>query len=303
MNRAPIALFVYNRPSHARRTLEALLANPGAADSDLFVFSDGAKSPRDEAAVRQVREYARSLRGFRRVTLVERPANLGLRASIIDGVTGLCRERGRVIVLEDDLVTSPHFLDFMNGGLEAYQQAERVMQIAGYMFPTSVPLPEDALFLWVSTSWGWATWDRAWQHFDPSAGGYERLAQDAALREKFNLNGHYKYFDLLRAQREGRRDSWAILWYLSVFLQEGLVLYPRKSLVRNIGFDGSGANRFIKEFAQEDLEPSFRVTSFPRSVAVSGSAEEIVRALPTPRLTWGSVLRWILGPFIKGASA
>jgi hypothetical protein len=303
MNRAPVALFAYNRPSHTRRTVEALAANAGASDSDLFIFSDAAKNARVEPAVGQVREFAKSIRGFRTVTVVERPANLGLRASIIDGITRLCRERGRVIVLEDDLVTSPHFLEFMNGGLEAYQGAERVMQIAGYTFSSTVSIPEDALFLTVSTSWGWATWERAWKHFNPDATGYERIASDPVLREKFNLNNHYGYFDLLRAQREGRRDSWAILWYLSVFLQDGLVLYPRKTLVRNIGFDGSGANRFIREFAQEDLDPDFRVVTYPQTVAISPHAQAVIKALPSPRLTPGSLLRWLLGRFSGGFSA
>jgi hypothetical protein len=291
MPQAPVALFVYNRPVHTRQTVEALLRNEGAAETDLFVFSDGPKSPESAGPIRELREYARSIQGFRSVSVVERPQNLGLRASVVDGVTRLCAERGRVIVLEDDLLSSPGFLEFMNRGLDTYESEEQVMQIAGYMFPTTVVPPEDALFMPFVTSWGWATWQRAWRHFDPAASGYDRLAADPALRSQFDLNGHYKYFKLLKAQKEGRGDSWAILWWLSVFGRRGLALFPRQTLIHNIGFDGSGANKFVRTFQQDSLQPEFRVVSLPRSVAPSPLADRVIRGLPSPKLTLGSIFR------------
>ncbi len=240
MSFAPIALFSYNRPAHMRRTVESLLANELAAASDLYIFSDG---PRDSAkvpAVAEVRRYAKSVSGFRSVTVVERPTNLGLANSIIDGTTRMTKEYGRVIVLEDDLVLSPHFLKYMNLALERYRDEDRVFQVSGHMFQAAIDSPDDAIFLPFVTSWGWGTWDRAWAHFDPNATGYLDIGSDPALRRRFNLDDAYDYFGMLEAQLAGNIDSWAIRWYLSVFRQQGLALYPKKSLVDNFGFDGSG---------------------------------------------------------------
>jgi len=149
-----------------------------------------------------------------------------------------------VIVVEDDLEVSPTFLRFMNAGLERYADNDRVMQISGYQFP--VELPPRPLFFSFPTSWGWATWARAWQHFDADAKGYSALAADKALRHHFDLDGSYPYFEMLERQRKGQVDSWAIRWHLSVFMRDGLVLYPGRSLVRNTGFDGGthGGPRF-----------------------------------------------------------
>lgn len=239
---APIALFVYNRPSHTRQTIEALRENELAPESDLFIFSDAPKNENAIAAVGEVREYVRRVDGFRSVSVVERDRNLGLANSIIDGVTRLCQESGRAIVLEDDLVTSPFFLRYMNEALERYREESRVMQISGYMFPVELDSAEDALFLPFMASWGWATWGRAWSLFDPSASAYEVLKKDWRLRRRFDLNGAYPYFRMLEMQLRGEVDSWAIRWYLSAFMKEGLALYPARTLVKNIGFDGSGVH-------------------------------------------------------------
>src|SRR5436190_13338282 len=153
---APIALFAYNRPMHIRRTVESLLANEMAAAADLYIFSDGPRSPRQEPIVAEVRRYAGSVSGFRSVTVVERPTNLGLANSVIDGTTRLIREFGRVIVVEDDLVVSPRFLEYMNRALERYQDDDSVMQVSGYMFPIDVAAETDAFFMPFTTSWGWA---------------------------------------------------------------------------------------------------------------------------------------------------
>lgn len=288
MNTAPIALFVYNRPAHTRRTVESLQANLLASDSELFVYSDAPKRPEAAAAVQEVRDYIRTISGFKAVHIVEQPANRGLAKSIIAGVGALCREFGRVIVLEDDLVTAPHFLQYMNAGLERYHEAEDVMQIAGYMFPVQLPVQEDALFLPFISSWGWATWERAWRHFDPEARGYGQLERDSTLRRRFDLNGNYKYFKMLQAQQQGKVESWAIRWYLSVFLRSGRALFPRTTLVRNLGFDGSGVNCAVSEFVQEELQPDFQVLSWPQSTHISPHAG-MVFAHMRPRMSMASV--------------
>jgi hypothetical protein len=290
VTRAPIALFVYNRPGHTRLTVEALLANTVATQTPLHVFSDAPRNESASLAVAEVRSYIRSIAGFKSVTIIERNTNFGLARSIIDGVTRLCQEYGRVIVVEDDLVTSPYFLEYMNSALDKYEEEEKVMQIAGYMFPGKIDAIEDALFLPFISSWGWATWKRAWEYFDPNSQGYDALSNDDALRDRFNLAGHYDYFKMLQAQRLGKSDSWAIRWYLSVFLRNGLALYPRITLVRNMGFDGSGVNCAVSDIAQEPIDVQFRVSSMPSDIEVSKLIESVFEHMPAPQLRIGSIL-------------
>ena len=238
---APVALFVYNRLDHVKQTATALQANSLAPQTDVVVFSDAARSPETQSSVQAVRDYVRTLSGFRSIELVERERNFGLAASIVDGVSRLCAERGRVIVLEDDLVTAPHFLAYMNDALDFYAANERVIAVHGYMFPIAGPLPE-TFFLRDPGCWGWATWQRGWQLFNPD--GAAQLAQIRAQgREKeFDLDGSYDYTGMLEGRIAGRNQSWAILWYATAFLAGLLTLYPGKSLVQNIGFDGSGTH-------------------------------------------------------------
>lgn len=282
-NLAPIALFVYNRPRHTRETVEALLKNAEAENSDLFIFSDAAKHEGTEAAVNEVREYMRQITGFKTVSIVEREKNWGLANSIIDGVTKLCNEHGRVVVLEDDLRVSPHFLAFMNEALERYQNNKNVMQIAGYMFPANLEMEDDALFLPFISSWGWATWSRAWDKFDVSASNFNLLKNDKKKIKEFNLDGNYDYFKMLKSQQEGKTNSWAIRWYLSVFYLKGLTLYPKKTLVENLGFDGTGENCIVSRIKTSDLDINFRVQNLPSSVAITPYLSDVLDALPKPR--------------------
>lgn len=290
MSYAPLALFVYNRPDHTRQTVEALSANTLAGETALHVFSDAPKTDAVRQSVEAVRSYIRTIDGFKSVTIVERDRNFGLARSIIDGVTRLCEQYGRVIVVEDDLVTSPHFLAYMNDGLSRYEQEDRVMQIAGYMFPVELAIHDDALFLPFTSSWGWATWERAWRHFDASGSGHRRLAEDRSLRRAFDLHGKYRYFKMLDAQLRGETDSWAIRWYLSVFLMKGLVLYPRKTLVENCGFDGSGVNCVASRIESESIDQGFRVAAMPQEIVVSEKYGEILEGFPRPQLSMRTIL-------------
>ncbi len=239
---APIALFVYNRADHLAKTLAALKANVQASESELFIFSDAAKNDAAFAAVAEVRNTIHRITGFKAISIVERTQNWGLAKSIIEGVTQLVNQYGRVIVLEDDLVTSPYFLSYMNDALDRYENEEQVMQISGHMFPVQVRHDKDAFFLPFTTSWGWATWKRAWAEFDADATEYNLLKDDFNLRKQFDLEGTYPYFNMLEAHFEGKVDSWAIRWYLTVFFKRGLTLFPCQSLVSNTGFDGSGTH-------------------------------------------------------------
>jgi hypothetical protein len=239
MSHAPIALFAYNRPEHLRQTVEALRRNAGAAASALHVFSDG---PRDLVAskgVGEVRRYLRSIDGFASVQVVERESNFGLAKSIIDGVNRLCETHGRVIVVEDDLVTSPHFLRFMNAGLDCYAGADLVASIHGYTYPVAGTLPE-TFFLRGADCWGWATWKRAWAHFNPDGAALLRELKARDLTHGFDSDGSYPFTRMLRNQIAGKNDSWAIRWHASAYLKNMLTLYPGRSLVFNTGNDGSG---------------------------------------------------------------
>ena len=287
---APIALFVYNRPAHTRQTVAALQKNTLARDSDLFVFSDAPKTKEASAAVRKVRDYIATIDGFKTVTILEQGENLGLARSIVKGVTQLTEERARAIVLEDDLATSPHFLEYMNAALDRYEGEDRVMQIAGYMYPAEPRIREDALFLPFISSWGWATWRRAWRHFGWRDEDFAKVLADPATTMRFDLNGHYMFSRILRAQQQRKVDSWAIYWYLTVFLRSGLSLFPRKTLVHNLGFDGTGVNCFISKIDQGDLDSNFRVTDLPNLIDVSPEAGDVIKNIPATRLSFPAIL-------------
>ena len=238
---APVALFVYARPEHTQRTVEALLVNPLAEETDVIVFSDAAKSAEKEQAVAAVRDYFAGVKGFKSLTVHHRPHNYGLAKSIIDGVSEVVREHGRVIVLEDDLVTSRYFLTYMNDGLNRFADDERVISLHGYMYPVKRPLPE-AFFLPGADCWGWATWARGWALFNPDGQYLLDELRQRGLQKSFDFNGSYDYSGMLEGQIAGSNDSWAIRWYASAFLAGKLTLYPGRSLVQNIGNDDSGSH-------------------------------------------------------------
>ncbi len=244
MNTAPIALFTYARLAHTQRTIEALLKNTSATDHDLIIFSDAARSPDKQLLVDQVRSYLPTISGFRSITVHYRPFNFGLSKSIIEGVTQVLSDYERIIVLEDDLVTSPYFLNYMNEALERFKDDDRVISIHGYVYPVDQVLPE-AFFLRGADCWGWATWRRGWQLFRPDGQTLLYELSRKKLLDTFDFNGTYGYSKMLKGQIKGTNDSWAIRWYAAAFLANKLTLYPGRSLVHNIGNDGTGAHRGV----------------------------------------------------------
>jgi hypothetical protein len=238
---APIAVFAYSRPAHLERVVGALARNPEASASRLFVYSDAPKNSAAAGAVAQVRALARGIRGFAAVELVERESNQGVAKSIIEGVSSLTARFGRVIVLEDDLLPSEHFLAYMNGALDLYENANEVASVAGYFFPVAAPLP-DTFFVRGADCWGWATWARAWTEFEPSGEKLLGELRRRGVEREFDFDGSYPYTRMLEEQIQGRNDSWAVRWYASAFLRGRLTLYPRSSQIQNIGADGSGVH-------------------------------------------------------------
>ena len=253
MNCAPIALFVYNRPWHTWQTVGALQKNELAEDSDLFIFSDAPKKPEAAAAVQEVRGYISRIGGFKSVKIVEREENMGLANSIIDGVTATVNKYGRIIVLEDDMVTSPYFLTYMNVALEKFADNDRVVSVHGYVYPVEQSLPE-VFFLPGADCWGWATWQRGWACFNGDGQSLLDELERRKLTREFDFNGAYSFSKMLEAQIKGANDSWAVRWYASAFLAGKLTLYPGRSLVHNIGNDNSGTH--CGESASLDAELS-----------------------------------------------
>ena len=237
---APIALFVYNRPFHSKKTVEALKSNHLAKDSNLFIFSDGWKGADDKDSVQKVREYIKKVEGFKKVQIIESDSNLGLSRSIITGVTNLTNEYGRCIILEDDIITSTIFLNYMNFYLDKYSSDDRVGSIHGYSYPVA-NLPE-LYFLKGADCWGWATWKRSWAHFEVDGSTLMAQLKKRKLIRDINYNNSYPFYEMLKRQVKGEIDSWAIRWHASLFLKNKLTLYPGKSLVKNIGLDSSGTH-------------------------------------------------------------
>ena len=247
MNLAPICIFTYNRPNHLRKLIESLKKNDEFSKSEVFIFCDGPHklaSKLEVDQVTEVRRIARSISTEKGVTIVEQEHNIGLASSIIDGVSSVVNKFGQVIVLEDDLILSQSFLSFMNSALETYKDEESVFHISGYWYPTpNYEKLKNTFFLRTGTCWGWATWSRAWKNFsDDSASLKERLLRKDPKLKKFNINLSYNFLEQLNLNISGARKTWAIKWYASIFLNNGLSLHPSHSYVNNIGHDLSGEN-------------------------------------------------------------
>lgn len=242
LHNTPIALFTYNRPEHTRRALTSLSRCTRLEECDLYIYCDSPRRPEHSAAVHASRSVVRDWAARRDARVIERSHNLGLARSVVTGVTELCTRYGRVIVLEDDLIVSPDFLDYMLQALERYRDESRVYQVSGFLFAPGCPSQPDAFFLPLTTTWGWATWDRAWRVFDWHVEDACKRLANPAFRWRFDLDGSYPYSRMLEQQLKGQIDSWGILWWYTVFNLGGLVLYPRQSLVRNLGVDHSGTH-------------------------------------------------------------
>jgi hypothetical protein len=274
-NLAPIALFVYNRPDHMRRTLSYLQKNELAGESRLFIFSDGAKTVNDEAKITEIRQQAKLVTGFKSVKVVERKVNVGLANSIISGVTQLINEYGKVIVFEDDLLSSPYTLEYFNEALDHYANQPEVMHIGAYMYDLKTTDLPQTFFYRAATSWGWATWARAWKNFEPDI---DKLMQQFDQRKihEFSIEGTMNFWKQMQQFKAGKNNSWAIRWYASIFLKNGLTLNPEKSLIQNIGHDGSGRHSNLENTydVQMACEP---VKEFPTVLQEDKHAYEAIK--------------------------
>ncbi|MFN4762869.1 FkbM family methyltransferase [Gillisia sp. Q332] len=241
---APIILFVYNRPWHTEETLEALMNNELANQSTLYIYCDGPKADASEEylnKIKEVRNLIRKKNWCKEVVIIERDSNLGLANSVIKGVSEVIERHGKVIVLEDDILTGKYFLKFMNDGLEIYENDELVYGVSGYCFPHSKKNQEKTYFLPIMSSWGYGTWKNRWNKINFS--GEELLNEVVSEKLVNQLDfGEIQFYRMLQDQVSGKNDSWAVRFYVSMYLNNGVFLYPNSALLKNIGFDGSGVH-------------------------------------------------------------
>jgi hypothetical protein len=279
---APIALFVYNRPEHTERTVISLQANDLASRSDLFIFSDGAKDEANADAVRRVRSYIRGIAGFSSVTVIERSGNLGLAGSVLSGITQLCGDYGRMIALEDDLLTSPDFLTFMNRALVRYKDEPRVFSVSGFNFALKAPenFPYDAFCFYRSSSLGWGTWNDRWKKADWLVSDYSDFIADEKRQKQFHRAGE-DLTRMLRLQMTGKIDSWAIRWVYAHYQHDGLALLSLVPRVFHFGDDGSGTNTHRGALPQLPLSSDSKSEfQFPTTIeAEQQFAAELQRSL------------------------
>lgn len=273
---SPIALFTFNRPRHTQQTLDALAANVGAKESMLYIFCDGAKensAVETLQKIEEVRAIAHKENRFKKVIVTEHSANKGLANSIIDGVTDLLNRNESIIVLEDDLITSPYFLQYMNDALHLYDSNPDVACISGYVYPVKETLPE-TFFIKGADCWGWATWKEKWTVFEKDGQKLLSEIKNKKLTAAFDFENSYPYTEMLHNQTLGKNDSWAVRWYASAFLKNKYCLYPGMSVVQNIGNDGSGTHSGLSDKWIVDLAAR-RINVLPVKVEEHTKAKQL----------------------------
>jgi len=298
MDLAPIVLFVYNRPWHTRQTVEALKKNNLAKDSNLFIFSDGPKNEEDIRDIEKVREYIKTIDGFKNTNIIEREKNYGLANSIINGITEIVNRYGKIIVLEDDCIPSDDFIAFMEKCFDKYENNEKVMNVTGYSLPITIPdnYSYDIYFSYRSSSWGWGTWRRAWKYFDRNKSILAEIEKSSNLRKKINRAGE-DLIPMLKNQIEGKLDSWAVFWSINIIKNDGICINPIKSKIQNIGHDGTGTHcvtndRYILKIVKEDINS----LNFPEEIMMDGKIMERYKKHFNPSLkdkTRGIILKML----------
>lgn len=266
---SPIVLFVYNRPEHTRRTLEALVSADESNLSPLIVFCDGPKTESDRAKVEAVREIVNDIRGFASVKVVERVSNYGLARNVIEGVTQVFEKYQKVIVLEDDLVVSKYFIHFMNSALN-YYEGRGVFSVSGYTPNIEVPLdyPFTTYMIHRNCSWGWGTWKSKWMSVDWDVNDFGEFIHSGKKCRDFNQSGSDLTMMLLK-QQTGVISSWSIRFCYGGFKRHEPTVYPVHSLVTNAGVDGSGTNMKSSDKYDVRLASYLSCQAFATGVAVN----------------------------------
>jgi hypothetical protein len=255
---APIVLIAFNRPEHTKKTISALVQNIGAKDSDLYCFIDGARNAKDVGIQKTIVDIVNDhLKDFKSISIIQREVNFGLAKNIIQAVTEVVSIHGKVIVLEDDIVTSDAFLIFMNDALDFYEYEDKVWHIASHS-GVNFEQRKDEIFLWrLMNCWGWATWQDRWQYFEKDADLLMNEFTEQMIQE-FDINGSGLFWSQIVANAQNKINTWAIFWYATIFKNGGLCVNPYFSYAANIGFDGSGVHcgaderRMVKQSLNHD---------------------------------------------------
>ena len=240
MRYSPIILFTYKRLAHTQKTVGSLLKNKECCSSDLFIFSDAPKTKKNIIEVENVRSFIRKINGFKSVNIIEQESNKGLADSITEGVSFIISKYGSCIVLEDDIVTSPFFLKYMNDSLKKYKDNDKIMHINGWLPPTKTKSKSGIFISDRITPWGWATWKRAWDKFEQDPQKLFKELKQKKYIDRFNLDKSFNFTSSLKANMSGLIKTWAIKWQAVVTLNDGLSIFPKESLSINIGLDSSG---------------------------------------------------------------
>ena len=238
---APVVLFTYNRLMHTKKVISSLNENSLCIFTDLIVFSDGPKEKKHESEVNKIRSYLKTIDGFKSVKIIERKKNIGLAESIIEGVSDVIDDYGKIIVLEDDIEVSKYFLEFMNQSLNFYEKKKKVWHINSWSLGINDIDINDYFFHSNVSCWGWGTWKDRWIHFKKNP---EQIVSRWSMKQiyKFNLDGHQDYFKQIKLNYKNKINTWAAFWAASVFENKGLCLTPKAPFSRNIGFDATGTN-------------------------------------------------------------
>jgi hypothetical protein len=281
MELAPIVLFVYNRAELTLKTLEHLKQNVLADQSELYIYSDGPKKDAKEEdlkKIQDVRGIIRKEKWCKQVHIIESLFNHGLSDSIITGVTEIVNRHGKIIVLEDDLLTSKHFIGYMNMGLNLYEYQDKVFQIVGYTAPIKTRFNNEAFFLPLSSTLGWGTWKRAWKYFEKNPTDYQILKNDKELHNKFDLDKSFPFSDMLIQQMENDVNSWGIRWWWAFFKQQGIALFPDRTLIAHIGFnlDSTHTTNLIKGFNKYWIS-DYRIKHYPDNIDMDQKKYSIIK--------------------------
>jgi len=276
-NLSPIVLFVYNRLEHTRRTVEALLKNALADKSSLYIFSDGARNESELKTVSTVRDYIKTISGFANIEITTREENLGLADSVISGVNEIFKQNDQVIVMEDDIISSPSFLTFMNKALAFYQDNKSIYSISGYPYPIKIPntYKKDVFISYRASSWGWGTWKDRWEKVDWEVKDLNKFVADNKAQELFDRAGE-DLIPMLKAQMKGQVDSWAIRWGYAHFKNNSYCLYPVTPLCKNIGTDKSGTHSSSSNKLDVELQESDKEFVLSRDLELN---EDIVKEI------------------------
>ena len=279
-NLAPIILFVYNRPEHTKRTMESLLKNNLASTSRLFVFSDGAKNEKDALKVKTVRNYIKAVKGFKKIEIVLREKNYGLANSVISGITEVFKQDDQVIVIEDDIISLPTFLTFMNKALAFYQDNKSIYSISGYPYPIKIPsmYKKDIFISYRTSSWGWGTWKDRWEKVDWEITDFKNFIADKESQKRFNRAGE-DLVPMLKAQMNEMIDSWAIRWSYAHFKNKAYCLYPVVPLCKNIGTDKSGTHSSSSKKLDVSLEEFKKDFDMIKNPELNDEITELIQRL------------------------